>query len=242
MIPTEDAPPGSTHLIVPLHDDGPALWPGYIPLSDLDSAHKGLGTPLYETMFQGRRGGLAGQIIVPEYFRYFEGSPPGQTIMAVDPAISQKQQADETAIAVGNVADDLLFMRYFWHGRIGVKATVEQIARIWSFYKPMVIAIEAVAYQTALIQWVENDHPNLPIEPVSPDRDKFSRFLALAGLYEFGRVYHHPTMKGSAAEYQLTHLPNGRHDDIADAFCYIAEVAGLAGTTVVSENRPPGFR
>lgn len=235
-------PPGTIHLRVPLHEDGPALWPRHIPLPDLEQAHRDVGTPIFETMYQGRRGGLSGQIIRDEWFRYFTGVPPGTCFMAVDVAISQKTEADETAIAVANVFENSIAYRWIWHGRVGVKAQEEIILQAWSYYRPVAIGVEAVAYQAALIELLEADHPELPIEPVRPDRDKLSRFLALARLYEFGRVYHHPSLRGSAAEYQLTHLPNGRHDDIPDAMTYVAEMAGIATQTIVSDERPEGFR
>lgn len=239
---TLDSPPGSIHLRVPIHDNGPALWPGHIPLKDLDQAHRDVGTPIFSTMYQGRRGGLAGQIIKPEWFRYFEGIPPGVTYMTVDPAISLKTTADETAIAIANVFEGQIAYRWIWHGRVGLKDTEEIIVQAWRYYHPVAIGIEAVAYQTALVQLLESDHPELPIEPVTPDRDKLSRFLALARLYEFGRVYHHPSLKASAAEYQLTHLPNSRHDDIPDAMAYIAEMSGIATASIAVEERPAGFR
>ena len=237
-----EAPPNSVHVRVPLHEYGPALWPAYIGTDKLEESRGDVGTPIFETMYQGRRGGLSGQIIVDSFFRYFEGTPPGVCMMAVDVAISKKTEADETAIAVANIFDGFIAYRYVWHGRVGIKEQEEIVQKIWSFYRPVAIGVESVAYQAALIQLLEADHPELPIEPVTPDRDKLSRFLALARLYEFGRVYHHPAMKGSAAEYQLTHLPNGRHDDIPDAMTYIAEMAGLAGGAIVSSTRPEGFR
>lgn len=238
-------PPGTEHVTVKLHDDGPALWPRYIPLSDIEAAHHDSGTPVFETMYQGRRGGLSGQIIKPEWFRYYTGPVVGTTFMCVDPAISQKTTADETAIAVGNVVvgpgETFVVFRWIWHGRVGLREQEDVIWQAWRYYRPVSIGIEAVAYQTALVQALEADHPELPIEPYVPTRDKLSRFLGLARLYEFGRVYHHPTMKGSAAEYQLTHLPGGRHDDIPDAMTGLTEIAGIATSVVVSERKPEGF-
>jgi len=234
-------PPNTIRLTIPIHEDGPALWPEYIPLFDLEASHRDVGTPIFETMYQGRRGGLAGTIIRDEWFRYFKGLPPGTTFMFVDPAISLKTTADETAIAVGNVDGGTVYYRWIWHGRVGIKDTEEAIIAAWRYYRPVAVGIEAVAYQTALVQLLEADYPDLPIEPVTPTRDKLSRFLGLARLYEFGRVYHHPDMRASAAEYQLTHLPGGRHDDIPDAMTGLAEMAGISTVTVVSETRPPGF-
>lgn len=250
----------ATHLKVELHDNGPALWPEYIPITDLDETHRDLGTPLFETMYQGRRGGLAGQIIKPEWFRYYHGSPPGQTYAFVDVAISQKTTADETAIVVANVSIEhtlspgldwevgdpaplkgTVFYRWVWHGRVGLKDQERIIAEAANYYRPVAIGIEAVAYQTALVQLIESDHPELPIEPVTPDRDKLSRHLALARLYEFGRAYHHPTMEASAYEWQLSRLPNGRHDDMADAASGILQMTGLLTGAITVNQRPPGF-
>lgn len=240
-------PPNSVHLRVPLHENGPALWPQHIPLlgdNGLEQAHRDVGTPIFETMYQGRRGGLSGTIISDEWFRYYpmDVRPPGVTYMAVDPAISLKTEADETAIAVGTIFEGQVAFRWIWHGRVGIKETEDVILQAWRYYRPVEVGIEAVAYQSALVQLLEADHPELPIVPVKPDRDKLSRFLSLARLYEFGRVYHHPSMKASAAEYQLTHLPNGRHDDIADAMTYIVEMGGIATASIVLEDRPEGFK
>jgi predicted phage terminase large subunit-like protein len=255
-------PPNTVHLRVPLHDQGPALWPSYIGLDKLEEALQDVGTPIFETMYQGRRGGLAGQIIVEEFFRYFHGKPPGTTYMTVDPAISKKTEADETAIVVGNVELEAvldrrraqqwiqgetpdpiirgsIYLRWAWHGKVGLKETESIIVEAYDYYRPVAIGIEAVAYQSALVQLMEADHPELPIEPVTPEKDKLSRFLALGRLYEFGRVYHHPDWRASAAEYQLTHLPNGRHDDIPDAIAHLAKMAGISAPIIAVE-RPPG--
>ena len=254
---TSEAP---VRLKIELHDDGPALWPGYIPLQDLVQAREDLGTPLYETMYQGRRGGLAGQIIREEWFRYYKGSPPGQVYGFVDPAISEKQAADETAIVIANVSLEegipkhldwevgdgppirgAIFVRWVWHGRVGIKEQERIISEAWNYYRPVAIGIEDVAYQTALVQLLLADHPELPIEPVKPDRSKLSRHLSLARMYEFGRAYHHPTMQGSAFEWQLTRLPNGRHDDMADAASGILQMTGLLSGAITVTRRPPGF-
>jgi len=115
-------------------------------------------------MYQGRRGGLAGQIITDSYFRYYVSSPPGVPFMAVDPAISKKTTADETAIVIANV--DLssggeepgsMYVRWYWHGRVGIKRQEEIIQQAWSHYAPVAIGIEAVAYQTALVELLEAD-------------------------------------------------------------------------------------
>jgi phage terminase large subunit-like protein len=235
-----------THYKVRLHDEGPALWPGYIPLAELQDWHRDLGTPVFETMYQGRRGGLAGKLVKPEWLTYFRGYPPGVTFMAIDPAISEKTTADETAIVVGNIAygqdggPSKMYVRFVWHGRVGLRETARIIDEVASYYRPVAIGIEAIAYQSALVQFVESEYPKLPIEPVKPERDKISRILGLAALYEFGRVMHHPDLQASAYEWQLTHVPDARHDDMVDAACYLMKLGGIT-QAAVSGDRPEGM-
>lgn len=234
-----------THYRVRLHDEGPALWPSYIPLAELDGWKRDVGTPIFETMWQGRRGGLAGKLFSPDWIRYYRGTPPGIPFMAVDPAISEKTTADETAIVVGNVVFEeptRIYLRFVHHGRWGLRATAETLAKVYDYYRPVAVGIEAVAYQSALVQFVESEYPHMPIEAVKPDRDKITRFLALAALYEFGRVLHHPDMQASAFEWQLTHVPDARHDDMVDAACYLAQLSGIVSSGAVTGDRPEGFR
>lgn len=256
----------TTHLKVELHDSGPALWPSYIPHLTLEATRQELGTPLFETMYQSRRGGLAGQIIRDEWFRYYRGSPPGVCYAFMDLAISTKQTADESAIVVANVSIEQnpvswqqaaeawaqgeneppptlrgqIYTRFVWHGRVGIKDQEKIVTEVWRYYRPVEIGVEDVAYQTALVQLLQSEHPELPVVGYKPDRDKLSRHLALARFYEFGRAYHHPDMRSSAFEWQLTHLP-GRHDDMADAAAGILQMSGLLSGAITVNQRPPGF-
>ena len=227
---------------VTLHEKGPALWPEYISLAELDKRREEVGTPIFNTMYQAQRGGLAGVIVKREFFKYRNAPEGSLCYAALDPAISQKTQADETAIVVGNVDyEGNVFIRFVWHGRVGVRETLGYIDEVYQHYRPVEFGVESVAYQAALIEIAEDKYPDIPFVPVKPDKDKFSRFLALGALYEFGRVFHHPYLEASAFEYQLTRLPNGAHDDMADAASMMTILAGLSGP-VTTGDVPEGFR
>lgn len=234
-----------------LHAAGPALWPDYFGMAELEATHRDVGTPIFETMYQSQRGGLQGEIIVRDYFRYMLAPKRSTCYMAVDPAIGKKASSDETAIVVGNViehtrlpGDPWLFIRWVWAKR-GAREREKRdvILRAWEYYRPVSIGVEDVAYQEALLDLLGDDHPELPIVPVNPGgKDKFSRFLALGALYEFGRIAHHPSLQASRFEDQLTKLPHGKHDDMADAEWYVAMMAGITQSTVAISGRPPGWR
>lgn len=231
---------------VPLHDNGPALWPEYQGVLELEKAHRQLGTAIFDASYQLQPGGLTGQIINPAWFAYgYVPNPedvPTTPYMTVDPAISTKSSADETAMAVGNIsASGQVWLRWVWHGRVGLMDQVRIIHEAWQHYHPVAIGVEAVAYQSALIQDLEARFDYLPLEPITPDRDKTSRFYALGALYEFGQIIHHPTIKGSATEWQLTRLPASKHDDIADAISMLTLMQG-SGSAQMTYRRPGAWR
>lgn len=250
----------STHYRVLLHDEGPALWPSYIDVPALESAHRESGTPIFNTMYQAEPGGLTGQIIHPDFFRYIgDGAiersfiAESRTYMTVDPAFTEKSSADETAIVVGSIhPNGMTYIRFVWHGRARFPSIVETIAgdhrnisasrprSVVGYYKPVAIGVESVAAQSALIDMMEELHPDLPIEKIKIEKDKFSRFLALGADYEFGRILHHPSLMNSAFERQLSQLPTAKHDDQADAASMLTTYVDGGGAVAI--DRPRGFR
>lgn len=238
----------STRGHVLLHEQGPALWPEYVTLADLDTIHREVGTPIFRTMYQAEEGGLAGEIIDREFFRYGYAPKRSLCYAAVDPAIGRKSENDETAIVVANVlpnvehpADPFIWVRWVWAKR-GAREREKRdvIMQMWTHYKPVQIGVEAVAYQTALLDLLGDDYPMLPIVPVTPDADKLSRMFALGALYEFGRIVHHPTLQATRFEDQLVRLPHGKHDDMADALAYITTLAGYS-QSVITNRKPAGM-
>jgi phage terminase large subunit-like protein len=235
-----------------VHDRGPALWPEYIDLLELAKHKRDVGTPVWNTMYQAEEEGLSGEIIWRDLFRYYEGLPVDTScFMAVDLAISEKTSADETAIVIVNVndagalPDPYVYVRWAWHGRIGLVKTAEMILEAWNYYKPVAIGVEAIAYQQAQVELLGTEkYQHLPIEPVTPEgTDKFSRWLQLGALYERSVILHHPSLEGSYFENQLTKLPAkaGGHDDLADALSYAIKVSGMMIGAEFGD-KPAGFR
>ena len=250
----------TTHLRVPLHDNGPALWPEYIDLQALEDARRESGTPIFNTMYQAEPGGLTGQAIRREFFRYITDGAiersfiaESTTYMTVDPAFTERTSADETAIVVGSIhPNGMMYIRFVWHGRERFPSIVETIAgdhrriaetrprSVVGYYKPAAIGIESVAAQSGLVDMIESLHPDLPIEKLSVNDDKFSRLLALGADYEFGRILHHPALMNSAFELQLVRLPKAaKHDDMGDAASMLTRYVDGGGAVAVE--RPAGF-
>ena len=91
---------------------------------------------------------------------------------------------------------------------------------IYKKYNPILIGIESVQYQIALVQSARKD--GLLIKELKPDKDKLSRVLPMSALLEDEKVFFLNDANWLYEfENELLNFPNGRHDDQVDAFAYI---------------------
>lgn len=229
-----------------LHRRGPALWPEHLDLMTLAARKREVGTPVWQTMYQAEETGLSGEIIWRELFRYYEGLPLDSTCyMGVDVAISKKTTADETAISVVNIGeagvDPIVYYRFAYHGRLGMIEAADMILEIASYYRPVAIGVEAVAYQAGLVELMGTaKYQHLPVEPQEQSEEKITRWLKLGAAYERGMILHHPSIKASATEAQLVHLPTGKHDDIPDSLDLAIRTSGVQMSAEMVR-KPAGF-
>lgn len=177
-----------------------------------------------------------------------------QIYQAWDLAISQKQSADYTAELT--VAVDTEFNLYLLHAKRGhwsFDQTQQEIANAGAgvtapdgqVYVPMMVGVEAVAYQAAAVQEAMR-LTGLPIQPLRPSmgtrtnsvfsnsapgqtvaRDKVSRARLPEARGAAGKIYrpagHTEWWADFAAE--LAAFPAGAHDDYVDVLAYDAHMA-----------------
>jgi predicted phage terminase large subunit-like protein len=180
----------------------------------------------------------AGALVRREYLRV--GSPAAALpcVLAVDLAISEKEGADYTALAVmSRDADGRIYLLHVERLRTGFHGAIERIKALAATWGPTVIAVEAVQYQAAAVQELLR-RTMLPVRGVKPDRDKVTRFQPLAARYEQGLVYHAPDLPREF-EQELLAFPVGKHDDMVDAASYaFAALSSMgAGRVAVAGER-----
>lgn len=148
---------------------------------------------------------------------------------ALDPAISTKTSADESAICSvalqkleGESKDTHIVVMPPTHGQFGMTGTIEQTKRHYDRYPHKQFACEVVAFQEGLRQLLAtNGVPAVAVNPKS--KDKRARLLNIVGLIEFGNIVF---MKGCEDLIdQLVQFPNAKNDDLVDAFVYAVELA-----------------
>jgi predicted phage terminase large subunit-like protein len=174
--------------------------------------------------------------------KYYEWTVPGQelryrdntgqhryvklrefdTVMAVDPAISESAKADRSAIVVSGSIDGqhhiILEIRAERLGVLDLCTLVQELNRT---YKCRRIYVESVAYQKALAQLLA--HKGLPIIEVKPGstKTKEMRIRSLEPYFRMGHLYFHTRQHEFFSEYE--HFPRGRYDDILDAMSYLTD-------------------
>lgn len=171
------------------------------------------------------------QAIDPAWIHYYDELPknekPRKILIGVDPAISQKETADYTAIVVAYVygyeKDFRVYIRPFpINKRVTFPETVETIITLHNAHKMVAsveIIIEDVGYQRALVdQLVQKGFPAVGVKILG---DKRSRLVTISNLIESGKIRF--SQKGNE---QLTQQMIGfgveNHDDLVDSFTLVA--------------------
>jgi predicted phage terminase large subunit-like protein len=215
-------------------EPGSALWPARYDVEALTKTRDALSGSHWASLYQGRPTPLDGDVFRKDWFTYWSWSDGGmvtdngpveltETFMTVDLAISTKQSADPTVMAVWGADDnDRLFLLALERKRIPGPSQVRLLQKLDAEWNPHLILIEDVAYQRSFIQ--HTAQKGMPVKGVRPDGNKLARSIPAADMFETGQLYLPISAKWlDMAEQELLAFPNGRHDDIVDVISYAAQ-------------------
>lgn len=221
-----------------MRNAGEALWPERFDFVKLMRIKKTLGDYWFNSLYQQSPVPSDGGIFKRNHIRYFnksgnylqiEGDNNYETIdlgscnifISVDLAISLSSNADYTVFVVGavNYKSDLFVLEVI-RKRVEPSEHLEILKKLNHIYKPILIGIENVQYQSALISMAARE--GLPIKSIKPDKDKLTRALPLAAKFELGKVFisGHTEWQDCLVS-ELLAFPKGKHDDQVDALAYL---------------------
>ena len=218
----------------PLIDvDGNNAWPQYFTPEVIAAERAKVLDPITWELEMNLKFVSTIEVVVKrEWITTYSTRPDGayvtKFVIGVDPAISERQTADYTAIVTGIVCNSGEETKLYVYPnplnkRLDFPETVDEIRARYdhlSASRPVEIVIENVAYQRALPQQLEKMH-GLPAEGFKIGLGKRARFSILGYLIRAGKIVF-PETGCEALINQLVNFGGGEHDDLCDALALIA--------------------
>ena len=212
-------------------EDGSLLFPERLTDQFLDSQRKTQGSYIYAHQYQNEIIPGDEQDFKKSWLVYYDQIPKlAYTFAFVDPAISLEPGADYTAFVVVDVdVDNVWYLRVAKRMRITATQTIKLIFDLASHYKCKMIGIEVVAYQMALMHFMNDEMRKrkitLPIHGVKrgPDMSKSMRIRSLVPRFEWQRILVRQGLTDFEDEFNK--FPRGSYVDILDALSSIEEIA-----------------
>jgi predicted phage terminase large subunit-like protein len=204
--------------------EGEALWPWRFPKDKMLQTKDTVGLYDWAALYQQDPVLAETQEFKADMFQYYTDADLKdkqlQYYTMVDPAISQKESADNTVVlTVGKDRNGPNWYRIKEDaGHFTPGQTVDVIFKHQQTYRSEVW-LETVAYQKALKYSIEEEQRRrqtyFKVEEVKTGTNKEMRIRGLIPLYEAGVIYHRHTDK--EYELELLTFPRGRRDDRIDA-------------------------
>lgn len=223
-------------------EDGQSIWPAYWPIESLEREREKLGTLIFNQEYLNEPITQAERMVKEDWIRKVpipliegrdENGNPKRLVDAygaIDPAISEKQTADYSAVATALRQGETgrIIIADVTRGHYSFTEQIRLIMRKHGDWKYQLFGIETVAYQRALKQELDRlgavDNCYVPTTEMRPDTDKVRRFMSILPFIENGTVAFSETLPREFYD-ELMAFPNGDHDDMVDAVVYAVQIA-----------------
>lgn len=212
-----------------IRDDGSLLFPSKLTHDYLLRQRKIQGSYIFAHQYQNEIIPGDDQDFKAEWLKYYKELPEVKhTFAMIDPAISLDEAACFTAFCVIDVdVENNWYLKAARRVRITATQTIKLIFDIHAIYKCTMIGVESVAYQMAIMHFLDQEMRKrkitIPVAAISrgPDKSKNMRIRSLVPRFEWQRVL----IKQGLSEFEDEYLkfPRGTFVDILDALSSIEE-------------------
>jgi predicted phage terminase large subunit-like protein len=224
---------GTTRAYPFLDTDGKSLWPDkFQTQAEIDMFRKSVpSSQAWQREYMLQIIADDDQVVRPEWIQTYKTLPPVETFRyaasGVDPAISEKDNADYTAMVSGRVYGRkksliIYIMANPVNERMDFPKSIEKIKSVSKGLgnsMPTLMWIETVAYQKSLVDQLKAD--GFPAkEWKSQGTDKRARLSLVSNHIQAGTVIF-PEVGAEKLIPQLTGFGTESHDDLCDAFCIL---------------------
>lgn len=207
-------------------DMGEMLWPQYFTQRMVTDNQR--DPERWSGLFQQTPLQKEGDFFAVEDFEIVDEAPDDISLYCgLDLAMTEKQSADATAIVIGGMYDNTLYIQYVEESRVTPDKTIQNLVEKHEVYKFSEVLVEdspaEKVFKTLAHKMLRDMGTILPFMPMpTAGRDKSARLQPLRGLAKMGGV---KLVRGNwNADFlrAMTNFPFAKHDDICDA-------AGLLG-------------
>lgn len=206
-------------LSIPIPDDLTPLWADRWGREALLKLKKDIGTIEFARAMHLRVMSDADRIIRPEWIQWYDNQPDlNGYVVAVDPAISTRDNADYSVIIVlGYDYNGNSYIVDMVREHLSFMELLLRLQSVYNQYKPVAVGIETIAYQKAIAEFLTQTTA-LPIVEINAVKDKITRARQLSIPLQNGKVFLRRGMQDIYEE--LVSFPFMPHDDIVDALGY----------------------
>jgi len=215
------------------------LWPDRFSRLEIEDLKRDLGSYGTSGQLQQRPTPAEGGIFKKAWIRYYKPSyfenavfldnkiiypSDGVKFATVDLAVSTKESADYTVMAIWSCVDGKLMLLDLFRARMEGPDIIPTLKKFTNKYDLSFVGIESTGFQLSIVQQARKE--GIPVKELTPDRDKQSRAFAATPFMESGNFWI-PEMSTFNDFYihELMLFPNGEHDDMVDATTYACEIA-----------------
>ncbi len=229
-------------------DNFEALWSGKFTRENLLAKAKEEGWAHFSAQYLNDPVPEEAATFKRNWFIYYDATDlPGKLMnkfLLIDPALSQTQDADFTAMVVIGVDEyNNIFILDIVRAKLSPNEIINEIFRLRDKWDLVDVGIETIAFQKALAYILRDDdrYKNRPfrITELRPnERSKDVRIKGLQPFYENGKVFHSKLLANNIyLEDELVRFPRSTHDDIIDALAYATDVIFPAKQKTVREGK-----
>lgn len=214
-----------------IREDGSLFFESRLSREFLDEQRRVLGTYIFTNQYLNEVIPEGNQDFKRGWLKYYDKLPDKKRTFAfIDPAISLDNDACFTACVVVDIDDTGdWYLRLANRAKITATQTVKLVFDLHRLFKCDVIGIEDVAYQRALLHFLDDEMRRvkavLPVKGVKrgPEQSKSMRIRSLVPRFEWGRIFIKPGLHDFESEYLK--FPRGAFVDILDALASIEDIA-----------------
>lgn len=198
----------------------------YLPSQYLDTLRQSYTTEYARQELDGEFIGPIGRVMKKDWLQQVHLPPQSEIsyVVGVDLAVGMKSSSDDRAIVVVGKSGTTYYVVDVLFGKWSFNETKDRIIRTAMNWNATKVCVESVAYQEVMVQQLRAE-TMLTISKVDPKgRNKLTRFLPIAGKYEYGFIRHVHNLPSEFVDQLLTFDGrDGRHDDMVDALIYAVD-------------------